>query len=91
MGGYPPAAATDRSNGPSGSSRMGRLLPGLLREREERALSQRKLGEITGVTQATISALELEKRAAHWSTIRKLATGLGVEPKDLMRTDAPPG
>ena len=60
-------------------------MPGLLREREEKALSQQRLEEITGVTQATISALELQKRTAHWSTIQKLAAGLEVEPKDLMR------
>ena len=57
-----------------------------LRElRRERALSQEDLEAMTGVTQATISALEGNKRGARPRTVRRLAEALGVEPKELMR------
>lgn len=53
--------------------------------RQERALSLRELGEMTGIAFDTINKLELEKRAAQPRTIRKLAEALGVEPKELMK------
>lgn len=57
-----------------------------LRElRRERAISQEDLESMTGVTQATISALECGKRGARPRTVRKLAEALGVNPKELMR------
>ena len=82
-GGVP--ASESRSGRPVRAGSTGKFLPGLRREREEKMWAQEKLEEATGVTQATISALELQKRTAHWSTIHKLASGLGVKPKDLMR------
>ncbi len=51
----------------------------------ERALSLRALGERSGVSFDTINKLELGRRPAHASTIRKLADALGVEPKELMK------
>jgi transcriptional regulator with XRE-family HTH domain len=57
-----------------------------LRElRVERALSLRALGEKSGVAYDTINKLELGRRPAHASTIRKLADTLGVEPRELMK------
>jgi predicted transcriptional regulator len=57
-----------------------------LRElRVEQALSLRALGERSGVAYDTINKLELGRRPAHASTIRKLADALGVEPKELMK------
>jgi transcriptional regulator with XRE-family HTH domain len=57
-----------------------------LRElRIERALSLRALGERSGVAYDTINKLELGRRPAHASTIRKLAEALGVEPQELMK------
>jgi transcriptional regulator with XRE-family HTH domain len=57
-----------------------------LRElRVERALSLRALGERSGVAYDTINKLELGRRPAHASTVRKLAGALGVEPKELMK------
>jgi len=57
-----------------------------LRElRIERALSLRALGERSRVAYDTINKLELGRRPAHASTIRKLAEALGVEPKELMK------
>ncbi len=55
--------------------------------RQERALSLRELGEMTGVAFDTINKLELGKREAQPRTIRKLAEALGVEPKELMKGD----
>ena len=53
--------------------------------RVERALSLRALGERSGVTYDTINKLELGRRPAHASTIRKLAEALNVEPRELMK------
>ncbi len=54
--------------------------------REERSLSQRELGERSGVAFTTIHALEVGKRSAAWPrTIRKLAEALGVPPSELQR------
>src|SRR5829696_2968034 len=53
--------------------------------RVEQALSLRALGERSGVAYDTINKLELGRRPAHASTIRKLADALGVEPKELMQ------
>jgi predicted transcriptional regulator len=57
-----------------------------LRElRVERALTLRALGERSGVAFDTINKLELGRRPAHASTVRKLADALGVEPRELMK------
>jgi len=53
----------------------------------EQVLSLRALGERSGVAYDTISKLELGRRPAHASTIRKLADALGVKPKELMKGD----
>jgi predicted transcriptional regulator len=59
-----------------------------LRElRVERALTLRALAERSGVAYDTINKLELGRRPAHASTVRKLAEALGVEPKELMKGD----
>jgi predicted transcriptional regulator len=53
--------------------------------RVEQALTLRALGELSGVAYDTINKLELGRRPAHASTIRKLADALGVEPRELMK------
>ncbi len=53
--------------------------------RVEQALSLRALAGRSGVTYDTINKLELGRRPAHASTIRKLADALGVEPRELMK------
>lgn len=59
-----------------------------LRElRVEKALSLRALGERTGVAYDTINKLELGRRPARLSTIRKLAGALGVMPRELMQRE----
>jgi transcriptional regulator with XRE-family HTH domain len=53
--------------------------------RVEQALTLRDLGERSGISYDTINKLELGRRPAHASTIRKLADALGVEPRELMK------
>jgi len=53
--------------------------------RAERALTLRALADISGVSYDTINKLELGRRPAHASTIRKLAHALDVEPRELMK------
>jgi transcriptional regulator with XRE-family HTH domain len=55
--------------------------------RRELARSQQDLMRMTGVAQATLSDLELGKRKARASTVRKLAEALGVEPRELMKEE----
>jgi transcriptional regulator with XRE-family HTH domain len=57
----------------------------LRRLRAENALTLRALAEISGVSYDTINKLELGRRPAHASTIRKLAHALDVEPRELMK------
>jgi transcriptional regulator with XRE-family HTH domain len=59
-------------------------LPGLAMHRRQRALTQRQLGELSGVAHTTVQQLESLKRGAYPQTLRKLATALRVEPKDLL-------
>lgn len=59
-----------------------------LRElRVEQALTLRALGKKSGVAYDTINKLELGRRPAHATTIRRLAVALGVEPRELMKGD----
>jgi len=53
--------------------------------RVEQALTLRALGERSGIGYDSINKLELGRRPAHASTIRKLADALGVEPNELMK------
>jgi transcriptional regulator with XRE-family HTH domain len=69
----------------------GRKLRGLRALRLDRALSQRDLAAASGVAQATINRLELGHRAAYPSTVRKLASALGVDPPALYGPDAAVG
>jgi transcriptional regulator with XRE-family HTH domain len=58
--------------------------PGLAAHRRLRGLTQRQLGELAGVAHTTVQKLESLKRGAYPQTLRKLATALRVEPKDLL-------
>jgi transcriptional regulator with XRE-family HTH domain len=60
------------------------LLPGLAAHRRRRGLTQRQLGEISGVAHTTVQQVESLKRGAYPQTLRKLAIALRVEPKDLL-------
>ncbi len=59
-------------------------LPGLCAHRRRRGLTQRQLGELSGVAHTTVQQLESLRRGAYPQTLRKLAIALSVEPKDLL-------
>ena len=59
-------------------------LPGLTTHRRRRGLTQRQLGELAGVAHTTVQRLESLKRGAYPKTMHKLATALGIAPKDLL-------
>jgi transcriptional regulator with XRE-family HTH domain len=60
------------------------LLPGLTAHRRRLGLTQRQLGEHADVAHTTVQQLESLRRGAYPQTLRKLATALRVEPKDLL-------
>jgi transcriptional regulator with XRE-family HTH domain len=53
--------------------------------REDRAFSVRDLAKEAGVSTDTITSLEKGRRKAWPRNVRKLATALGVEPRELMK------
>ena len=59
-------------------------LAALAAHRRRRGLTQRQLGELSGVAHTTVQQLESLKRGAYPQTIQKLALALRVEPKDLL-------
>jgi transcriptional regulator with XRE-family HTH domain len=59
-------------------------LPALAAHRRRLGLTQRQLGELAGVAHTTVQQLESLKRGAYPQTLRKLATALRVEPKELL-------
>jgi transcriptional regulator with XRE-family HTH domain len=59
-----------------------------LRElRHEALLSQAELGEAAGVSADQVSRIERNVVDPHFSTIRKLAKALGVDPRELTRQE----
>lgn len=76
---------------------MGKPLPpgrwqlvNLRRVRIKSGLSLRKLAARAGVTQATISRLELLHEAAYPITAERIAAALGVEVSDLLGEEEEP-
>ena len=59
-------------------------LPGLRRVREAALLTQAELAERVGVQRVTISRIETGATRARISTVRRIATALGVPAADLM-------
>jgi transcriptional regulator with XRE-family HTH domain len=59
-------------------------LPALAAHRRRRGLTQRQLGELSGVAHTTVQQLESLRRGAYPQTVQKLAIALRVEPKDLL-------
>lgn len=55
--------------------------------REERAFSQAKLAELTGLDQTTISLLERGERQPTLPTLYKLADALGTTIEDLIENE----
>ena len=60
-------------------------LPALRQLRRSRGLTQRELGRLARVSAGTVYRLENGLRAAYPSTVRKLASALGVTPRELVR------
>lgn len=61
------------------------------RLRERAGLSQRDLARASGVSAVYLGTIERAEKGASIETIEKLARGLGVEPAELLRFDAPAG
>jgi len=61
---------------------------GKLRQlRERRLLTQAELGSLAGVNRDQVSRIERDEVDPRFSTIRKLADALGVEPSELLPDD----
>lgn len=58
--------------------------------RERLFVTQAELAERAGVTEATISRIENGLHAPRFSTVRRLAAALGVEPREIVG-DSNPG
>ncbi len=54
------------------------LIKAVLKGREDQQLSQRQLSEKTGITQADISKIESGEANPTLETLKKLASGLGM-------------
>jgi transcriptional regulator with XRE-family HTH domain len=63
-------------------------LPALTEHRRKRGLTQRQLGELSGVAHTTVQQLESLRRGAYPQTIQKLAIALGVAPEELLHGDS---
>jgi transcriptional regulator with XRE-family HTH domain len=59
----------------------------LKRERESRVLTQKMLAREAGVGYPTISRIENDLVEPHFSTIRKLAKALGIDPSELVKEE----
>ncbi len=70
---------------------MGAVGENVKRIRQEKSISQYRLSKLSGVAQATISAIEAEgqTRSPAVDTIEKLAMALGCKISDLMGEKKP--
>ena len=59
--------------------------------RERKALSQRDLAQLAGVSQFSISKIETGNQKPRPSTLRKLAAALGLTPEQLFQHPDGPG
>lgn len=57
------------------------IMRAIFEGREERALTQKQLAEVTGITQADISRLENGTGNPSLKTLKRLANGLGMTLK----------
>ncbi len=65
------------------------VLPSLRALRQSRGLSQRDLASLARVSTSTVYKLEADLRGAYPTTVRKLASALGVSPPELIRGPRP--
>ena len=56
--------------------------------REDRLLTQEELGEAAGVSRDQISRIERNEVDPRFSTIRKLAKALDVDPRGLIKRES---
>ncbi len=63
-------------------------LAGLRAQRQRRAITQRELAELAGVTQGTLWILEAGHRGAYPRTVKRLCQALGVTPEELTSEDS---
>jgi transcriptional regulator with XRE-family HTH domain len=63
-------------------------LAALAAHRRRRGLTQRQLGELSGVAHTTVQKLESLRRGADPQTMQKLATALGVAPEELLHGES---
>jgi transcriptional regulator with XRE-family HTH domain len=75
-----PSTANEGRHAPGRST----LLPALAAHRRRHGLTQRELGEQSGVAHTTVQQVESLSRGAYPQTVRRLALALGVEPADLV-------
>jgi ribosome-binding protein aMBF1 (putative translation factor) len=78
----PPATASQRARR---TRRKTYPLPGLRNARLAQDVSQSVLVKRSGVAQATISHLEWGDNRAQRATVLKLASGLGIDPREMLR------
>lgn len=64
------------------------IIRAILEGREARALTQKQLAEVTGITQADISRLENGTANPSLRTLKRLAAGLGMDLKVEFRPRA---
>ena len=64
--------------------KIGRRLRAL---REEHLMTQAELGEAADVSRDQVSRIERDEVDPRFSTIRKLAKALGVDPRELTRRE----
>ena len=64
--------------------KIGRRLRAL---REEHLLTQGELSEAAGVSRDQVSRIERDEVDPRFSTIRKLAKALGVDPRELTKKE----
>ena len=58
----------------------------LRRVREERLMTQQELADLAGLGVASVVRIENDRTDPRFSTIKKLAEALGVDPKELTKT-----
>ena len=66
-------------------------VPNLRRVRERRLLTQAELAARAGVQRVTINRIETGATLARFSTVRRLAAALGVDPAELMAPEVGAG
>ena len=53
-------------------------------QREQRFMNQEEFGELVGLSKDHVGRLERNEHEPHFSTIKKIADRLGIEPTELV-------